>query len=167
MHLFYATAQVAVLAISKAIRLVIQLPLRSERRTYSVYIPIALPTIEPNLGKFIQVQTGAEKLAVSSDRRSYMVLPEDYLKSCDEGTITICKGIVPTIERTDETCLSSLFFGTAQSYSLCTREIVSDKFRPVFRKQFFGSTWLYSVNGRTKVECKCITLMGAARTKPA
>jgi hypothetical protein len=34
-----------------------------------VYTPVFLPTWEPNLGKFIQVQAGEERLAVSSDRR--------------------------------------------------------------------------------------------------
>ncbi|PNF30504.1 hypothetical protein B7P43_G10878 [Cryptotermes secundus] len=133
-HVFYASAQVAVLATEEAIRLVIQLPLRHEKRTYLVYDPVALPTFEPNLGKFIRIHTGTEKLAVSSDRRSYMLLPADYIKNCQEGVITICQGVVPTIERTDETCLSSLYFGTTHGYSLCSREIVSNDFRPIFRK---------------------------------
>jgi hypothetical protein len=44
-HLFYASLEVAVLATSEAIRLTVQLPL-TERRTYTVYDPIPLPSFE-------------------------------------------------------------------------------------------------------------------------
>ena len=91
MHVFYASAEVAVLATEEAIRLIIQLPLRNEKRTYLVYNPVALPTFKHNVGKFRRILTGTEKLAISSDRRSYMLLPSDYLSTCKEGTMTICR----------------------------------------------------------------------------
>jgi hypothetical protein len=40
-HLFYASLEIAVQAI-EAIRLVIQIPLRTERRTYLIYAPVTL-----------------------------------------------------------------------------------------------------------------------------
>jgi hypothetical protein len=55
MHLFYASSEFTALATEEAIRLIIQIPLRTERRTYSVYEPIPLPTLEPTLSKFIQI----------------------------------------------------------------------------------------------------------------
>jgi hypothetical protein len=42
MHLFYASLEIAVLATIEAIRLVIQIPLRIERRTYLIYAPVPL-----------------------------------------------------------------------------------------------------------------------------
>jgi hypothetical protein len=69
MHQFYASSENAVLVTSDAIRLVIQIQHRTERRTYIVYTPVHLPTLEPNLGRFIQVQTGEQRLTVSSDRK--------------------------------------------------------------------------------------------------
>jgi hypothetical protein len=42
MHLFYASLEIAVLATIKAIRLVIQIPLRTERQTYLIYGPVPL-----------------------------------------------------------------------------------------------------------------------------
>jgi hypothetical protein len=155
--LFYASSEITVLATSEAIHLVIQIPLRSERRTYSVYNPVPLPTFEVNLGKFIQIRAGEEKLAVSSDRRSYMILPAEYIQNCRQGIVTICEGIVPVTERVYETCLSRLFFGTSQGYTLCTREILMDDFRPVFRRLPFENSWLYSVAKLTRVECKCVS----------
>jgi hypothetical protein len=161
MHLFYASSEVlVVLATSKAIRLIVQLPLRTERRTYTIYNPIPLPSFEPNLGKFIQVQAGRERLAGSSDRRSYMILPTGYIHNCKEGKITICIGTIPTVERTYETCLSSLFFGTSQGYLLCMRKILSENFRPVSRKHPFENSWLYAVAKLTRVECRCISTQG-------
>jgi hypothetical protein len=58
-----------VLATSEATRLIVQIPLRTERRTYISYDPAPLPTFEPNLGKFIQIRAGSivryEKLSSS------------------------------------------------------------------------------------------------------
>jgi hypothetical protein len=42
MHLFYASLEIAVLATIEAIRLVIQIPLRTERRIYLIYAPVPL-----------------------------------------------------------------------------------------------------------------------------
>jgi hypothetical protein len=42
MHLFYAFLEIAVLATIEAIRLVIQIPLRTERRTYPIHAPVPL-----------------------------------------------------------------------------------------------------------------------------
>jgi hypothetical protein len=42
MPLFYASLEIAVLATIEAIRLVIQIPLRTERRTYLIYAPVPL-----------------------------------------------------------------------------------------------------------------------------
>jgi hypothetical protein len=64
-----------------------------------VYTPVSLPTWEPNLGKFIQIQDGEERLAVLSDRRNYMVLQRDYVQNCKEGVVMICVGIVPIVCR--------------------------------------------------------------------
>jgi hypothetical protein len=111
---------------------------------------------EPNLRKFIQVQVGRQKLAIASDRRSYMIMTEEYMRSCREGIVRICPGTIPIIDRALETCLSGLFFGTSQGHALCTREIVSEGFRPVFRKLPLANHWLYSVGKSTRVECRCV-----------
>jgi hypothetical protein len=42
MQLFYAFLEIAVLPTIEAIRLVIQIPLRTERRTYLIYAPVPL-----------------------------------------------------------------------------------------------------------------------------
>jgi hypothetical protein len=40
MHIFYATSTVTVIATKETIRLVIQIPLKTDRSSYSVYEPI-------------------------------------------------------------------------------------------------------------------------------
>jgi hypothetical protein len=156
MHLFYASSEFTALATEEAIRLVIQIPLRTGKRTCSVYEPIPLPTLEPTLSKFMQIQVGRERLAVSSDRRNYMILQEGYIRYCRGETVTICVGAVPIIERSCETCLSSSFYGSSRSYSLCGREILMGNFNPVFRRFPFDSSWLYEVARPLGVECKCV-----------
>jgi hypothetical protein len=42
MHLFYASLEITVLATIEAVRLVIQISLRTERRTYLTYAPVPL-----------------------------------------------------------------------------------------------------------------------------
>jgi hypothetical protein len=90
-----------------------------------------------------------------------MILPAGYVQNCREWMVTICVGTVPIIERAYETCLSGLFFGTRQGYNLCTREILSEGFRPVFRRIPFENSWLYAVAKPTRVECKCVSTQGS------
>jgi hypothetical protein len=159
MHIFYAASEITALATGEAIRLIIQFPLKTESRTYSVYNPIPLPMFEPNLRRFIQVQVRKHKLAISSDRRSYMIMSDEYIRSCKEGIVGICPGTIPIIDRAYETCLSGLFFGTYQGHSLCTREILPEEFRPVFRMLPSGH-WLYSIGKPMRVECRCVGVHG-------
>jgi hypothetical protein len=46
MHIFYGTSAVTAIVTKEAIRLVIQIPLKTDRFTYYVYEPIPIPTIE-------------------------------------------------------------------------------------------------------------------------
>jgi hypothetical protein len=95
----------------ETIRLVIQIPRKTDRSTYSVYEPIPIPTFEDTLGKFVQIYVADERrLAVSVDGSSYLELPSDYRQNCRVGDVTICKGDTPIYERGRKTCFSSLFF---------------------------------------------------------
>jgi hypothetical protein len=82
-----------------------------------------------------------------------MILQRDYFKNCREGVVMICVGIVPIADRAYDTCLSGLYFGTSQGYNLCTREIVLEDFRSVFRRLPFENSWLYAVAKLARVEC--------------
>jgi hypothetical protein len=81
MHIFYASVSITAFATPEAIRLVIQIPLRTESRTYLIYTPVPVPTFEPVLRKFAYVQVGDQKIAISSDKRSYAELPPSYLQN--------------------------------------------------------------------------------------
>jgi hypothetical protein len=159
-HIFYAASEITALATGEAIHLIIQVPLKTESGTYSFYTPIPLPMFQPNLRWFIQVQVRKQKLAISSDRRSYVIMPDEYIQNCKEGIVRICLGTIPIIDRAFETCLSGLFFETSQGHALCTREIISEGFRPVFRRLPSGNHWLYSVGKPTRVECRCVGVKG-------
>jgi hypothetical protein len=86
-----------------------------------------------------------------------MILPAGYVRNYRGGMVTICVGTVPIDERAYEICLSSLFFGTSQGYPLCIREILTESFRPVFRRLPFENSWLYAIMKPTRVECKCVS----------
>jgi hypothetical protein len=49
MHVFYASLEIAVLATIEAIHLVIQIPLRTERRTYLIHAPVPLYPCNPGI----------------------------------------------------------------------------------------------------------------------
>jgi hypothetical protein len=111
MHIFYATSAISEIATKETICLVLQIPLKTDRSTYSVYEQIPIPTFESTLGKFVQIYVAdGRRLAVSVDRRSYIKLPREYRQNFRVGEFTICKGDTPIYERGRKTCLSSLFF---------------------------------------------------------
>jgi hypothetical protein len=99
MHLFYANSAISAIATQKTIRLLIQIPLKTDGSTYSVYDPIPIPTFEPTVGKFVKIYVAdGRRLAVSVDRRNYMELTRDYRQNCRVGEVTICQGDTPIYE---------------------------------------------------------------------
>jgi hypothetical protein len=109
MHIFYASVSITAFATPEAMRLVIQIPLRTESRTYLVYTPVPVPTFEPVLGKFAYVQVEDKRIAISSDKRSYAELTPSYLQNFRVGAVTICESMAPIFERSYETCLIVYF----------------------------------------------------------
>jgi hypothetical protein len=99
---------IAALEIPETIRLLIQIPLRTEGQTYLVYAPVPVPLLEFILGKFTNMQVDDHRIAVSSEKRSYVLLelPPNYLENC---RMSSCESVTPIYERSRETCLSSLF----------------------------------------------------------
>jgi hypothetical protein len=82
MRLFYASLEIALLATIKAIHLVIQIPLRIERRTYLIYAPF---TPIPRVFIFPTVYQSGEGVNSNGSVKSYSnhtVLILHRLTSC-------------------------------------------------------------------------------------
>jgi hypothetical protein len=127
-----------------AIRLMVHIPLWTERRTYLVYTPPLLPTFEPILETFVQIQVADQRIAIHSD----------YLQNCRERIVTICEGAVPIFGRTHETCLSSLFFGGSETHILWDRVVLSPGFIPVVGEVVLADSWLHVVGKLVRLECR-------------
>jgi hypothetical protein len=133
-HLFYETAEIAALATSDVIRLVVQVPLKTERRIYTVYDPISSHILESALRKFLQMENGGGGGIGDSIRQKVLYAsPPGYKRNCKGGAVT-GTGVVPIIDRAYETCLGGIFFWMSQGYQLRSREILVGEVSPVFRR---------------------------------
>jgi hypothetical protein len=89
MHIFYASLQIAAVATSNSIGLIIYIPLKSESVTYGVSKAIPIPAFEPILNRHVKIGTASRLIAISSDKRSYMLIDIEYLGNCRKGFITL------------------------------------------------------------------------------
>jgi hypothetical protein len=96
MHIFYAASAISAIATQEMIRLLIQIPLKTDGSTYSVYDTITITTFEPTSGKFVKIYVAdGRRLAVSVDRRSHMELTCDYRQNCRLGRLPYFKATRP------------------------------------------------------------------------
>jgi hypothetical protein len=121
-----------------------------------VYAPTPFQIFESTLGKFAHIQVDDQRIAIPSDKHSYVELPPNCLDNCRMSYVTICECVTPIYGRSRETCLSSLFFESSGVHSLCTRIILPAGFAPLFKKILLFESWLYAQEELMILESKCL-----------
>ena len=94
-----------------AIRLFLQMPLREDSRTFSIFKMLTVPIYNFDLKRYVQLRTAQERTAISKDRRNFVVLDTDFSKFCREGYINCCEFRTPVYDRNYMTCSSALYYG--------------------------------------------------------
>jgi hypothetical protein len=103
------------------------------------------------------LRTAEEWIAVSKDRRNFVVLDTDFSKFCREGYINYCEFKTPVYDGNYMTCLSALYYGKINAANeLCERVVWGFKFEPIFVLVLTNpATWLYSLHDPLTLECEC------------
>jgi hypothetical protein len=83
MHIFYDSMQLMAIATDESVRLLVQIPLKTEQSTYTVYEAILIPTFQPDIQNFMQIGRTREWFMISTDFRNYLRLDLDYITSAE------------------------------------------------------------------------------------
>jgi hypothetical protein len=85
MYIFYEAIQITAVASPHAIGLFLQMPLREDSKTFFIFKIFTVPIYNFDLKRYVQLRTAEEWIAVSKDRRNFVVLDTDFSKFCTEG----------------------------------------------------------------------------------
>src|SRR5215470_18212434 len=74
MYIFYEAIQITAVASSYGIRLFLQMPLREDVRTFSVFQILTVPIYHADMKHHVRLRAATEWIAVSKDRRNFVEL---------------------------------------------------------------------------------------------
>jgi len=114
-HSYFDLAEVTAVGDIHCIKLIINIALKSANRHFLLYKTIALPT------RICGDKCVFDNPCFGLDRNQHdcILLTEANLIRCIASSITICPANMATCDARALICQDSLYFHTAQSYSLC------------------------------------------------
>ena len=102
---------------------------------------------------FVQIQTNAKYLAVSEDRRSYILI--DSVEKCkNHNNLYICPPVGPIYTQHTPVCEIALFLQKKEATNLCRKQIIQS-IKPTFLK--ISSGWVFTVDKPTSLTMVCLS----------
>jgi hypothetical protein len=131
--------------------LVMKIPLKTADRQFTLYKLVVMPSrISGN--KFVQYQPDFSYLAVSYNRRDYLLLDEAHVQLCTSGSITICPSVTALYDVQTVSCEASLFFQYKDGHRVC-RRLLLDYDLPTLQRH--GGVCIYHFPDRHQVSIRC------------
>jgi hypothetical protein len=112
MHIFCESMQLTAIATNESVRLLAQIPVKTEQSTYTVYGAIPIPTFQPDIRNFMQIGRMREWFAIRADFRNYLRLDFDCVTYCRNGYITFCDFREAVLDRSFESCIGDCSSGS-------------------------------------------------------
>jgi len=107
-HLYYELIKLFVIANAHCIHLILNVPLRSADRHYTLFRIITL-TIRVTSDKFIQYSVDYTYFGIQHNEQNYLLFTEASFIRCNKGSIDTCKADIADFDSQTNTCESSLF----------------------------------------------------------
>jgi hypothetical protein len=150
-HLYFELTTVSVIANTRGIKLLINVPLKTANCQFFLYNIITLP-IRVSQAKFVKFLTDFTYFGIDYSQRDYVLLSETDLSNCVKGRVTICPANTGVYNVHTMSCESSLFFQTP-TYVLCRRQLLLIYRTPILRKH--QTLWLYYFPEQRQVTLRC------------
>jgi hypothetical protein len=103
------TIQLLAVATKESVRLLVQIPQRTELSICTIYEAIPIPTFQPDIQNFVQIGRTREWFTIRADYRNYIKLDFDCVTYCRTGYITFCDFREATLDRSFESCVGGYF----------------------------------------------------------
>ena len=117
-HSYRDLTTVSIVANSQCISLLLNVHLKLAHRYFTLFKVMYLPT-RLSSDKFLQYSVDCSYLEFQNSQRAYLMLTETNYSHCKRGSITICSANVTKYNTQTVTCLSSLFFQSANTHRVC------------------------------------------------
>jgi len=120
---------------------------------FTLFKVITLPTlVSPD--NFVQYIVDFPYFGLQVSQCAYLMLTEAEYSNCKKkGSITICPAVTPVYRAQTVTCLSSLFFQSANTNRVCQRQLLLQQRTP--NLQHHGNIWIFHFRTWHQISLRC------------
>ena len=151
-HLYYELIKVSVIANAYCIHLILNVPLQSADRHYTLFRIITLP-IRVTSDKFIQYFVDYAYIGIQHNEQNYLLFTEANFSRCNKGSIVTCKADIAVFDSQTYTCESSFFFKVEGTHQLCRKKLLVHHNTQSLQR--YGAIWVYQFATQHRVTLHC------------
>lgn len=150
---YYSVAIVQSYTTDHCLRVIIQLPLKTDDQIFESYDVISYPVYDHSLQRWTQWEIHNSKLLISQDRLLYTTYRETQFKQeCKLGQLTICPLDNVILSVTKRPCCEVELF-SKETVKACNRKLISGLQSPLLIRT--PNRWLYSTAMEHRVTLNC------------
>ena len=151
-HLYYELIKVTAVGTAHGIKLILEVPLKTESQHFTLFRIIALPTRVLN-DTFVLYQLEYNYFGLSYSQRDYILMTAANVQKCSTGSIAICPADRALYDIRSITCESKLYFQTATKDGPCRRSLMLHYETPTLLRH--GEVWIYHFPSQRQVTIRC------------
>jgi len=151
-RLYYELIKVTAVGTAQSIKLILEVPLKTESQRFTQFRITALPTRILN-DTFALYQLEYNYFGLSHSQRDYILITAADVQKCNAGSITICPADRALYDTRSITCESKLYFQSTTKDSPCKRSLMLHYETPTLLRH--GGVWLYHFPSQRQVNIRC------------
>ena len=151
-HLYYELIKVTTVGNAHGIKLILEVPLKTESQSFTLFRIIALPTPVLN-DTFALYELEYDYFGLSHSQRDYILMTAADVQKCNAGSITICPADRALYDTRSVTCESRLYFQTPSKDGLCKRSLMVHYRKPTLLRH--GEVWVFHFPSQRQVNIRC------------
>jgi hypothetical protein len=122
-HAYYELIKVTSVGTAHGIKLILEVPLKTESQRFTLFKIIALPVLVFN-DTFALYQLHYDNFGLSYSQRDFLLLTTANVQKCHTGTIRLCPGDRALYDVRSITCESKLYFQATTKDGHCKRSLM-------------------------------------------
>jgi hypothetical protein len=151
-RLYYELIKVTAVGTAQSIKLILEVPLKTESQRFTLFRITALPTRILN-DTFALYQLEYNYFGLSHSQRDYILMTAADLQKCNAGSITICPADRALYDTRSIACESKLYFQSTTKDGPCKRSLMLHYETPTLLRH--GEVWIYHFPSQRQVTIRC------------
>jgi len=151
-HLYYELIKVTAVGTAHSIKVILEVPLKTESQRFALFRIGALPARVLN-DTFALYQLEYNYFGLSHSQRDYILMTATDVQKCDAESIAICPADRALYDIRSITCESKLYFQTITKDGPCKRSLMLHYETPTLLRH--GEVWIYHFPSKRQVTIRC------------